>query len=740
MAIGFKIADGYVEVHAVVDDNEVRNAARQAGMRFGDEVDNEVRRSSRSSGRRGGEEAARGWFGSFVTWLFRPNHTLSRILPGWFEVAASPVTAAGFGLGLIWAVAFASGILTSGALVGVGAGILALGALALKSNKEVAAAWTKTADVVAKAFTRAAEPLIKPFVLAARIIEKSVPLWEPILNRIFKIIGPAVEPLTEALVAFTVNFLGGIEKAAPAIRDVLIAFAEELPDLGTALGNFFVFLAENKDLIIAGLRLIFTWLQILLDVLARFLVFNTDVFVTNAAIWHAIQDTVMAVVHWFQGPFVRGVKSVGDFFVNLWNTVAGFFIELWNDITSSITSGSSSTANFFIGIWNAVAGFFTGLWDGFVRVVQGAWDLINAAFQLGQQLLLGAIGLIVGSARAVWEPFWREFGDLAVATMELIRASTDLFFVLFIGTWKLLVAGVSTIWNGFRLAFTASWNATWEAVRTTATFVWGLLQLTWQATWSAIRGVWDQFWKYFGPFWNQSWNTVKTIFTTIWNGLVVYFRGIWNSLRGSAGDGSNFVRSTISNAWNASLSFTRTIWNNIYKYVVDTLQRQGTAIRNALQSAVDFIRNLWDDFYRAGQRIMEGLIAGVTNKIRAFTDTIRSLAQKARDFLPSSPAKTGPFSGSGAPNLLGRKIPEMLSEGVMAGAPTLQAAMNALLQPVAAPPVPLSAAAPEPAGGGGDTFNITLKGVWDFTDAGSAKRIVGQLYDAIEEYKRGYNK
>lgn len=88
--------------------------------------------------------------------------------------------------------------------------------------------------------------------------------------------------------------------------------------------------------------------------------------------------------------------------------------------------------------------------------------------------------------------------------------------------------------------------------------------------------------------------------------------------------------------------------------------------------------NLGALLFNAGKNIIQGLIDGVNNMVGRVTSAVSSVVQRIRDFLPFSPAKVGPLSGSGSPELAGRRIGAMLADGMLAQTGQIAAAADVL--------------------------------------------------------------
>lgn len=108
---------------------------------------------------------------------------------------------------------------------------------------------------------------------------------------------------------------------------------------------------------------------------------------------------------------------------------------------------------------------------------------------------------------------------------------------------------------------------------------------------------------------------------------------------------------------------------------------------NFTAQAVARILDFAGSFRRAGERLMLSLAAGVLSQIGSVVSAVASAASKARDLLPFSPAKTGPFSGRGYPLYSGQAIMESLAEGINQRAGLVSAAMQSALtgSPLGAP-------------------------------------------------------
>jgi phage-related protein len=89
--------------------------------------------------------------------------------------------------------------------------------------------------------------------------------------------------------------------------------------------------------------------------------------------------------------------------------------------------------------------------------------------------------------------------------------------------------------------------------------------------------------------------------------------------------------------------------------------------------------DLAGQLFTAGGRIIDGLINGIKGKIGDVKDAVGGLLQGARNLLPFSPAKEGPFSGSGWTLYSGQSISTALADGILSGRDRVRTATRSLV-------------------------------------------------------------
>lgn len=151
----------------------------------------------------------------------------------------------------------------------------------------------------------------------------------------------------------------------------------------------------------------------------------------------------------------------------------------------------------------------------------------------------------------------------------------------------------------------------------------------------------------------DAWNRAKETFIIIANAMIEFVKGIPGKITGAL---SNLA-------------------NDLYNLFTNAFNRVTGAVRDGIQTAINFVKEfpsqvlntlsgLANSAYQSGQRIVQQLIDGLKSKLQSVKNAASSVASAIRDYLPFSPAKEGPFSGSHAPEKSGEAITRNIALGM----------------------------------------------------------------------------
>ncbi len=136
------------------------------------------------------------------------------------------------------------------------------------------------------------------------------------------------------------------------------------------------------------------------------------------------------------------------------------------------------------------------------------------------------------------------------------------------------------------------------------------------------------------------------------------------------------IRSATETAWHAVSSTVSSAWDSAYAAVTGGISKAVGAVRALPGQIVGALGDVGSMLYNSGARIVQGLIDGIKNMAGNVKNAIGSVLSDARNLLPFSPAKEGPFSGRGWTTYSGAAIVDGLAQGALSRSKALSNAMS----------------------------------------------------------------
>jgi phage-related minor tail protein len=287
-----------------------------------------------------------------------------------------------------------------------------------------------------------------------------------------------------------------------------------------------------------------------------------------------------------------------------------------------------------------------------------------------------------------------------------------------------IASAAQTIWNAEIWASTAALLAnpmTWIVLGIVALIAAIVLiatkttwfQQIWTAAWGWIKGaafaVWDWIktnWPYLlgiiaGPIglavgWViKHWDTVKQGTVTAWRAVVNFVKAVpgqivsfflnwtlpgliikhWNSIKSGTIRVATAMVSWVRGLPGRTIDALSTLGGRLYSTGSAAFNRFRSAVVSRGTSAVSWVRglpgralnalgNLGSYLYNSGRSLLQGFVNGIKSMISAPANAVKSALSKARNLLPFSPAKEGPFSGRGWTLYSGHSLMHGLAQGI----------------------------------------------------------------------------
>ena len=197
---------------------------------------------------------------------------------------------------------------------------------------------------------------------------------------------------------------------------------------------------------------------------------------------------------------------------------------------------------------------------------------------------------------------------------------------------------------------------------------------------------------------------IKGDWTQVWNGIKQVFSAVWSQIKNIASTAINLVKGIFQAGWNAVKSVTTSLLNSIVSFVsgipgkitsgLSALGQLGakaaqwfgqflTAAQQKFGEAVNFVRgvpsklvsalgNLSGLLVNSGKSLLTGLANGIKQGFSNAVSAVKNGLSNLRSYFPFSPAKLGPFSGSGYTTYSGKALARDFGDAIAGEADYLQ--------------------------------------------------------------------
>lgn len=114
------------------------------------------------------------------------------------------------------------------------------------------------------------------------------------------------------------------------------------------------------------------------------------------------------------------------------------------------------------------------------------------------------------------------------------------------------------------------------------------------------------------------------------------------------------------------------LWGDLEKVTRERANGMVAALKSIPTRIKAFFANVLSLLYNAGRNIIQGLINGIRSQLTNLWNAMKNAMGIVGDFLPGSPAKEGPLSGSGYSRSRGQRMMQDFIGGLMSEAPALR--------------------------------------------------------------------
>lgn len=374
----------------------------------------------------------------------------------------------------------------------------------------------------------------------------------------------------------------------------------------------------------------------------------------------AVTSAATSVAAWA----AQGVAALGT--AATYVGVNALIIAGW--ITSAATSVASAAV--IVGGWLLMAAQST--WAAIKMAA--AWLIAMGPVGLIIAAVVGLVAIIIMNwdtikswTLAVWDWVWNKIKAVAGFMVDLFMNFT-------------LPGLIISHWDTIKNYTLAVWDWIWGKIKTIAAFIvdlfmnytlpgliikhWDTIKNATITAWNAVKAFVVAVALAIYNFVNSQWTILKNAVTTIFNSIKTVASTVWNAIKSvvsaAVNGASSAVSSAISNIkgfFSSGFNAVKSTVSNALSNVVDTIKGLGGRVKSAVSGAASWLVS-------AGKSIIQGLINGIRSMAGAVSSAVKGVLDKARDLLPFSPAKKGPFSGKGWTLFSGRAMMTALAAGI----------------------------------------------------------------------------
>lgn len=389
-------------------------------------------------------------------------------------------------------------------------------------------------------------------------------------------------------------------------------------------------------------------------------------------------SAVAAIVRWlWTSVVVPAFTAMGVVIKAFVAVITWMWTSVMQPVFAAIGAAMNAVGSVVIWLWTSV---IMPAFRAIGAVIAFVWtSVIMPVFNA-----LSAAVLAVGAVFAWWwntfSPVFRAVGSLMWTVWSgIISVVFDLLKLGFAAVWGVIQvwwAGVRTVFAALGAVFAWLWGT---VISPRMTAIGAAFTLLWAVVLVAITAI--------GAVFTWLWSVISPVFAAIGSALA----WLWGVIVSVFNAIVAFVRAAISQVVVAASGVAGFV-SQLGVY----FQAGVNVVRDKIGSMISFVRelpgriisaigNVGSMLYNAGQNIINGLIDGITSRIGALRAKISDAARAVRDALPFSPAKYGPLSGGGAPNIAGATIVDMVASGMRSQIPDLYSTATDLAGAVASP-------------------------------------------------------
>lgn len=537
----------------------------------------------------------------------------------------------------------------------------ALGGALAAVLPSVADAFTIIAGAVAGSLESVLPSLVPVIEQIADAFVALAPTLGDVVVQLAESLAPVLPPLATALGDLATAVGTTLAEALPSVTPLLTTFADLVAGMAPELGPLVLMVSdlatkvldlaspilESEDAVAALVLGIVGWktAQAGLSFVALIggVYSSTSAWIANTAAMLANKVETVAIAALYAGDFIKNIASS---ILSVGRSTAAWVANTAAMLANKVAAAGGWLLGVIASLGSAAlaAGTATAAW-----IANTASVVANKAAQIAAAAATGVVkaGIVAWTAAQ-----WLLNAALNANPIGIVVVAIGLLVGAFVLAWKKS--------ETFRNIVMGAWNG----IKAATSKVWGWITGYFKAVFGVYKAIFT------GAF-----KVIRTVVTGVWNGIKAVTSSVWNAIKGAVSGVANGIKSTVSSVFNSVKSTVTGVWNAVKSGTTAAWNGIKTAVSSAIDGVMGFVTGMKDKITGAfssagtwlldsGRKIIGGLIDGIKNMASSVTDAVGGVLKKARDLLPFSPAKKGPFSGRGWTLYSGQSIMTALAQGI----------------------------------------------------------------------------
>lgn len=330
--------------------------------------------------------------------------------------------------------------------------------------------------------------------------------------------------------------------------------------------------------------------------------------------------------------------------------------------------------------------------DGVMQVGQAIWAVVQQVWAAVQPVIemvmsqlmpvITQVGDMIGELLTFIAPIIGEIGGLLAGIVAAAMPVVEWIIATLVPVFQKILTVVQEVFAAIQPVIQnamtyiqniiaavmpilqGDWSAAWDAIKSALSAAWELIKSVVKAAIDSVKSVITGALSAISSVWSSIWGAISGVAASVWGAIKSVITGAINAVRSVITSVLGGIRSAWSNAWNTMRTLIGTVWAGIKSGVQAGI--------NGVRSLISGVRGMITGFFSgagswlvgAGKAIIRGLVSGIRSMVGAVKDAVGGVLSAARNLLPFSPAKEGPFSGRGWTLYSGQSIVEALAQGV----------------------------------------------------------------------------